>query len=166
MSATQARITKCVFCEWSWRRLWCRSCESACLAPMWLGSKPGPSVISALHFRVVGSRPCSEEIFSGLSSFPLFTKIGIAKFQLDGDLSQSSLDVRGLLARQRRGASEDRQRIGSWAMRKFHPWSMALLKMPLIRETSWAHSSTLSERVSNDHRSSETGGNWDSWPKH
>ena len=65
MSATQARITKCVFCKWS--------------------VKPGPSVISALRFRVVGSRPCSEEIFSRFSSFPLSTKIDMAKFQLDGD---------------------------------------------------------------------------------
>ena len=65
MSATQARITKRVFCEWS--------------------VKPGPSVISALRFRVVGSHPCSEEIFSGFSSFPLSKKIDIAKFQLDGD---------------------------------------------------------------------------------
>ena len=48
------------------------------------GSKPGPSIISALRFRVVGSRPCSEETFSGFSSFPESTKIGIAKFQLDG----------------------------------------------------------------------------------
>ena len=63
MSATQARIAKRMFCEF----------------------KPGPSVISALPFRVVGSRPCSEEIFSGFSSFPLSTKIDIAKFQLDGD---------------------------------------------------------------------------------
>ena len=65
MSATQARITKRVFCEWS--------------------VKLGPSGISALRFRVVGSRPCSEEIFSGFSSRPLSTKIDIAKFQLDGD---------------------------------------------------------------------------------
>ena len=119
MSATQARITKRVFCEWSWHRLWCRSCESACLAPMWLGSKPGPSVISALRFRVVGSRPCSEEIFSGFSSFPLSTKIGIAKFQLDGDLSQSTLDARGLLACQRRGVSEPGVRASSACRREF-----------------------------------------------
>ena len=58
-----------------------------CLAPMWPGSKPGPGVISALRFSVVGSRPCSEEIFSGFCGFPLSAKIGIAKFQLDGDLS-------------------------------------------------------------------------------
>ena len=89
MSATQSCITERAFCEWSWRRLWCRSCESACLPPMWPRSKPGPSVISALRFRVFSSRPCSEEIFSGFSSFPLSTKINIAKFQLDRDLSYS-----------------------------------------------------------------------------
>ena len=52
-------------------------------------SKPGPSVISALRFGVVSSRPSYKEIFSGFSSFPLSTKIDIAKFQLDGDLSRS-----------------------------------------------------------------------------
>ena len=113
MSATQARITKRVFCEWSWHRLRCCSCESACLAPMWPGSKPGPSVISALRFRVVDSRPCSEKNFSGFSSFPLSTKIDIAKFQLNGDFPQSTLDARGLLPRQRWGASEPGVRASS-----------------------------------------------------
>ena len=80
MSATQAHITKRMCCKRSWSRLWCRSAESTCLAPMWPWLKPGPGVISALHFSVVGSRPCSEEIFSGFSSFPLSTKIDIAKY--------------------------------------------------------------------------------------
>ena len=55
----------------------------------WPESRPGPSVISALRFRVVCSRPCPEEIFSGFSSFPLSTKIDIAEFLLDEGLSQS-----------------------------------------------------------------------------
>ena len=65
-------------------KLWRRSGdpESAYLAPMWPWSKPGPSVVSVLCFRIVGSRPCSEEIFSRFSSFPLSTKIDIAKFQI------------------------------------------------------------------------------------
>ena len=46
---------------------------------------------------VVGSLLCSERFFSGFSSFPLSSKINIAKFQFDGmqDLPENHFRVSG-----------------------------------------------------------------------
>ena len=38
---------------------------------------------------VLGSHPCSERFFSGYSSFPLFTKTNISKFQFYQDYCES-----------------------------------------------------------------------------
>ena len=47
------------------------------------GSTPGPGVIIMWVEFVVGSRPCSERIFSGYSGFPLSSKTNISKFQFN-----------------------------------------------------------------------------------
>ena len=53
MSQTQARIAKRVSCERSLKQIVVPQCESAYLAPMWLGSKPEPGVISAMRLLLV-----------------------------------------------------------------------------------------------------------------
>jgi len=55
-----------------------RNGESARLPPMW----PRFDCHMWVEF-VAGSRPCSERFFSGYSSFPLFSKTNISKFQFD-----------------------------------------------------------------------------------
>ena len=53
------------------------------------GSIPGPSVMW-VEF-VVGSLPCSERFFFGYSSFPLFSKTNISKFQFDLEFNCQAL---------------------------------------------------------------------------
>ena len=55
---------------------------SICLPPMWPGFDSRTRRQTWVEF-VVGSRPCSERLFSGFSGFPLSSKTNISKFQFD-----------------------------------------------------------------------------------
>ena len=52
------------------------------LPPMWPGFDSQTWCHMWVEF-VVGSRPCSERVFSGYSGFPISSKPNISKFQFD-----------------------------------------------------------------------------------
>ena len=60
---------------------WC-SGESTCLPLMWSGLDSRTRRHMWIEF-VVGSRPCFESFFSGLSGFLLSSKTNFFKFQFD-----------------------------------------------------------------------------------
>ena len=56
--------------------------ESTCLPPVWAGFDSRSRRHMWIEF-FVGSRPCSERLFSWYSGFPLSSKTNISKFQFD-----------------------------------------------------------------------------------